>query len=394
MGNTKRLAVVIGRFNPCHIFHVQTLLARAMEYDHVLVLLGSSRKARTWKDPLLWIQRKTLIQASIDELKACSGTKLYRDVDFTPIKDYPYTDNRWIFQVQELVEEKCSNLELHNDWDGRGADEDKKEEWEPILVGVDKDMSTFYLKMFPQWQQDIIEPEGDTTQYSATQVREALFEDRIEDVSHMITSTVSQWLTFWLATPDGQRLQAEYIKAKGSKTVLAYKHREIDPSSGFMRDVYKEAPYSPTFHTVDSVVTWRGHILLIRRRAHPGKGLWALPGGFLETHEWPRDGAVRERTEESKLKFYHKGSKRRLHLHRDWCKSSHEFAHPGRSLRGRTITNAYHWVIPDEYEVEFEAADDADRAQWFTFYDVFKNMDYDIFEDHQHIAHHFVMATR
>jgi len=44
--------------------------------------------------------------------------------------------------------------------------------------------------------------------------------------------------------------------------------------------------------------------------------------------------------------------------------------------------------------VEFEAADDADRAQWFTFYDVFKNMDYDIFEDHQHIAHHFVMATR
>ena len=386
---TKRLAVVIGRFNPCHIFHVQTLLSRAMEYDHVLVLLGSSRKARTWKDPLLWQQRQTLIEASVDDLKISSKSKLYRNVDFTPIKDYPYTDHRWIFQVQELVEEKCSKLETGSDRNGR-LSEDKKEQWEPILVGVDKDMSTFYLKMFPQWEQDIIEPEGDTTLYSATQVREALFEDRIEDVKDLVTPTVSQWLTFWLATREGQRLQAEYLKAKGSKTVLAY--QGIDPSTG--ENVFTPAPYNPTFHTVDSVVTWRGHVLLIRRRAHPGKGLWALPGGFLETHEWPRDGAVRERTEESKLKFYHKGSKRRLHLHKDWCKSSHEFAHPGRSLRGRTITSAYHWVIPDEYEVEFEAADDADRAQWFTFYDVFKNMDYEIFEDHQHIAHHFIMATR
>ena len=387
MGNKKRLAVVIGRFNPCHIFHVQTLLARAMEYDHVLVLLGSSRKARTWKDPLHWEERKRLIELTAAEL---GFDNVLSKVDFAPIKDYPYTDNRWLFQVQEAVELACQDLEGQSFVDDHPGSE-LMEDWEPILVGVDKDMSTFYLKMFPQWEQDVFEPEGNTTQYSATQVREALFEGRLPDVAHMLTRSTIARLATWRETDVGQQLQAEYLKAKGSKTVLAYQNTgnlPVDPEergdyireviaklaqqadSGCSDDLDAEAeairqeliasltdteirvaPYDPIYHTVDSVVTWRGHILFIRRRAHPGKGLWALPGGFLEPHEWPRDGAVRERTEESKLKFFHKGSKRRLHLHRDWCKSSHEFAHPGRSLRGRTITNAYHWVIPAEYEV-------------------------------------------
>jgi bifunctional NMN adenylyltransferase/nudix hydrolase len=394
MGNTKRLAVVIGRFNPCHIFHVQTLLARAMEYDHVLVLLGSSLKARTWKDPLYWQDRRDLIQQTATELNLTptSSTPTAR-IWYAPIKDYPYTDNRWLFQVQEVVESACKDLEDETYVDDE-PDSMPMEEWEPILVGVDKDMSTFYLQMFPQWEQDVFEPEGGTTQYSATQVREALFEDRLSDVADMLTPGTMSWLLSWLSTNKGQALQASYLKAKSSRTVLAYTTQELNPMTGLMEDKLVEAPYSPIFHTVDSVVVWRGHILFIRRRSHPGKGLWALPGGFLNAHEWPRDGAVRERTEESRLKFYHKGSKRRLELHRDWCKSSHEFSHPGRSLRGRTITNAYYWVIPAEYEVEIEAADDADRAQWFSFYDAFKNMSYEIFEDHQHIAHHFVMATR
>ncbi len=41
-----------------------------------------------------------------------------------------------------------------------------------------------------------------------------------------------------------------------------------------------------------------GRLLLIRRNRQPGKGLWALPGGFMETHESPEDAARRELEEE------------------------------------------------------------------------------------------------
>jgi 8-oxo-dGTP diphosphatase len=41
-----------------------------------------------------------------------------------------------------------------------------------------------------------------------------------------------------------------------------------------------------------------GQILLVRRNGQPGKGLWALPGGFIEMKESPADAARREIKEE------------------------------------------------------------------------------------------------
>ena len=54
--------------------------------------------------------------------------------------------------------------------------------------------------------------------------------------------------------------------------------------------------------TVDAVVVQSGHILLVKRGDMPGKGLWALPGGFLNQEETMLDGAIRELKEETKIK--------------------------------------------------------------------------------------------
>ena len=44
-----------------------------------------------------------------------------------------------------------------------------------------------------------------------------------------------------------------------------------------------------------------GEILLVKRAKEPGKGLWGLPGGFVELKESPEIAAVRELKEETQL---------------------------------------------------------------------------------------------
>ncbi|MGC6492246.1 MAG: NUDIX domain-containing protein [Myxococcota bacterium] len=358
-----QLAVVIGRFQPAHKHHVQTLLKAASAYDAGLILLGSSYRARDWKNPFRWEERSGLIDAACDDLGV--GPLFFTKKG---IKDYPYNDNRWVLQIQKTVEEHLQSAE-------------DPEVWEVVLVGANKDASTYYLELFPQWSHHFLEPTGSV---SATTVRRAVYEDDWETVAKLTTPNVCTWLKNWAATAEGCRIREEYEAAQRGRLVLAY-----ESADGSLT----KAAFPPLFHTVDVVLLHKGHVLLIERRSHPGKGLWALPGGFLNAGEWPREGAIRELREETRIHFFLRGNRKRLEISPDWFNDSHQFANPGRSLRGRTITNAYQCVIPDRYEVEVQASDDAARARWFPLYDVLHTMDYELFEDHQAIVAHFALGN-
>ncbi|MBT5414987.1 MAG: NUDIX hydrolase [Rhodospirillaceae bacterium] len=54
---------------------------------------------------------------------------------------------------------------------------------------------------------------------------------------------------------------------------------------------------------VGAVCTWEGRILLCLRDIEPRAGFWTLPAGYLELHESPMDGAMREAQEEARAEI-------------------------------------------------------------------------------------------
>lgn len=97
-------------------------------------------------------------------------------------------------------------------------------------------------------------------------------------------------------------------------------------------------------------------ILLITRKNDPYKGMWAIPGGFVEDDEELETAAIRELEEETGLKV-------------PAMTFLHVFGKVGRDSRGRTVTVTY-YAFADAAEQTVQGADDAAEAQWVYVKDI------------------------
>ena len=149
--------------------------------------------------------------------------------------------------------------------------------------------------------------------------------------------------------------------------------------------MYLSSPFPPVFVTADAVVTCSGHVLVVTRGGNPGKGLLALPGGFVRSNERIKDAAVRELKEETRIKVDKPVLKRAI-------VDSEVFDYPARSERGRTVTHAFHIKLEGKLpEVKLTGADDAVKCQWMPFVEVMRRAD-EFFEDHIHIVNNFITS--
>lgn len=327
--------VYIGRMQPptkAHIANIETALELA---DSVLVLLGSCYQPRTIKNPWNVFERAAMI---LNQLPPEASAR----ITFRGLHDFRYNDQEWVQQVQQIV--KKETLGYLKPKIG--------------IIGCKKDDSSYYLDYFPQWS--LIEMDQ-LEDVNATTVRDEYFSETLFNWKDkdLISSNLTEFLRKWTKTPEYQELVKEYQFIK-------------DYKKG-----WENSPYSPTFVTVDSVVIQSGHVLLIQRKASPGKGLWALPGGFINQDEYVITAMLRELREETKLKVptaVVAGS----------IKGTKVFDYPGRSLRGRTITHAYAIELPPGELSKVKGGDDAAKAKWFPISDVL-DMEEQLFEDHSDI---------
>jgi bifunctional NMN adenylyltransferase/nudix hydrolase len=348
--------IFIGRFEPFHNGHAAVARHALQRARKLVFLIGSADTPRTIKNPWSVAERAVMIQSALAEH---ADRLLIR-----PLRDHLYNESQWIAAVQRAVADAVKA-------DSGDATRPAASATGPRigLIGQDKDASSYYLREFPQWP--LVDVRRTET-LSATELRRYLFEANQLDshgglmlIRANVPGPVFDMLdAFRKNSPAFKQLVAEY------QFIEKY------------RAAWAAAPYPPTFVTTDAVVVHSGHVLLVRRRAEPGKGLWALPGGFVGQDEGLLDACLRELREETRLKLP-------LPVLKGSLKHQHVFDHPERSLRGRTITHAFHFDFPAGELPDVRGGDDAEKARWFAVSEALE-MGPQLYDDHLHILEFFL----
>lgn len=348
--------VLIGRFQPFHNGHLDVIAKALAACERIIVLVGSANLARDTRNPFTYEERATLIRAAV---VGRFGQEALTRVVVNALPDSPYDLQEWIETVQMTVKLNTAPFV-------RPA---------ICLTGHERDETSFYLKLFPQWA---YMGAGDTSGINATALRADYFRGGIDFTSKAWREDGPIWRDVvppeTIAFLDSFRNKPEYARLMRERAAeIAYKKK-----------------YGPGPHvTCDSVVIQSGHVLVGRRKGEYGTGLLAIPGGFLEVarNETLLEGAERECFEETRL-FDHFGPdnqitderRRMLHTH---LRGQDVFGDPNRSRRGRIITHAHLFKLPDDYNLPAVGEwDDLEDVHWMPISDV--RVD-EFFEDHAFI---------
>lgn len=341
--------VYIGRFNPFHIGHYETVKKALEISENVILVLGSHEKPVSFKDPFTTDERVEIIKSAL------SQEELSR-VQFAPQHDHVYNEDRWIASIQGSVRAIVYN----------------KFRAGPTkigMIGFDKDHSSYYLRKFPDWELIEIDPfKIDNKIVSATDLRNSVYE--------------------WSFTQfyDSNKRHKEYsVNENHYKTLFD----KFGPKANKLAHEYDyimnyQEKYGPgPFITGDSLVTQSGHLLVIKRGGDYCNGMLALPGGFINPKERVKEGTVRELKEETDIDLPEKvlyGS----------IVNSNFYDKPERDARGRVITFVYHFKLNDAFALpKVKAKDDAKECFWITF-DEFKRSRTNWFADHYDIVEHMM----
>lgn len=163
----KKVSVIIGRYQPFHLGHLEMVKKASEISDEIILFIGSSNKQISEKDP--WTARERLVMV-YDVILSQEDLKINR-FHFFPAMDSNVNDV-WVKQILMLTKSAV----------GKKAD--------VTLVGHQRDESSFYLKLFPMWKfHEVGILKNDI---SATKIRELYFADK--DINEFVPQSVSEYL--------------------------------------------------------------------------------------------------------------------------------------------------------------------------------------------------------
>jgi bifunctional NMN adenylyltransferase/nudix hydrolase len=335
------LAVFIGRFQPFHHGHLAVVREAQKVADRVLILVGSSNRARDTRNPFTYDERKAMIANTLANGRGSPLSCLSAEQTFIePLPDSG--DASWIADVQHAVK-RCTGTKVAP---------------RVCIIGHERDHTSGYLKWFPQWTYRAVE---DDKGYNATAIRELVLAD----------GKPGFWSSALERLPlhDSVKTALHHFRETDDWWALKY---EREAEVKYREDWGDKEPHL----TADAVVIQSGHVLVIRRGRYPGKGMLALPGGFKEKGETLLQSAMRELREETSLAHPPE-------VLECFLRGSDVFDDPNRSRRGEIVTRAFFFALPDGPLPEVRGADDAAEAFWLPISEVRFDT---LFEDHSFIV--------
>lgn len=172
--------VYIGRFQPFHLAHMQTIKIALQQSQYVILALGSAQNERNTKNPFLASEREQMILSNFSEADQ-------KRIKFVHVIDV-YNDTKWV----ELVKSLVNAIVLETDKIG--------------LIGHFKDDSSYYLKLFPEWQ--MVELDSLVGSISATPLREAYYRGEVYQVEFPLGT--AEFLEKFQKTEIYQQLKYKY----------------------------------------------------------------------------------------------------------------------------------------------------------------------------------------
>jgi bifunctional NMN adenylyltransferase/nudix hydrolase len=359
-------AVLIGRFQPIHAAHLKIFERALEETNQLIVFVGSATEVRTIKNPWTFEQRKTIIERAVKDMVGEKQSPDWRPgpmpesvtdrITVLPLRDYLYQDGRWAGEVYS----KASR---------QGASQDSST---AIYGCVKDDWTDEYLRMFSRWT---LKEVPYMMSLDSTDIRRTLFESgQVIAEEQKVMPSTQTYLNLWM---EGDGRYVDDIRP--GVPVNEHLQEEWDHYQK-EEERWGDHPYgNPQAATADNLVLQNGHVLLVRRGMHPGKGLLALPGGYVSRRESTREAALRELQEETSIEMHEED------LSQHMADRPQVFDHPYRSIGPlRKITNVYRTELPPGEFPIVEGADDAAEADWYPIPDVY-GMKRAFFEDHHHV---------
>ena len=255
-----KLMVIIGRFQPFHLGHLTVVQQAMAQADHLLILCGSCFQPANLRNPWSFEMRQRLILASVPEV-------YHTRLTLHPLADLWYQDTLWANKVEAVIRQHMAKFSIDDDA-------------QVACIGFAKDAQSSHLSMLPAFRMIAVQQPPDV---HATRIRKACFDGNVEAIASDMVPAAHAVLKDALQSPSWQDL------------LVTHRYVQQEKSG------WQHTPYPPVFTTVDAVVFHRGHVLLVRRQGMPGRGLLALPGGYIEVEETLQDACWRELHEETAI---------------------------------------------------------------------------------------------
>ena len=275
-----KYAIVSGSFNPFHIVHKELIHSAFELAEKVIICIEDHKIAASPSSPFSTEERIKMISSAFSK-------DILIDIKFIPLINHPYSDHKFMNQVTELLAQYNNNY--------------------TCLLGH-KSSAAKYLRVLHQI--NLIEYKSSDS-VSSNKIKELYF--TYDKYNRYLDER-----TFIYMEEFKHSSKFKWLKDSWDEVRSHY-------------EAWRGAPSNPVFMVANAVVVdERNCILLTKRQSKYGKGLYTLPGGYVNGGEKSFDVVNRSVRNLTGISF----------IEQD-ISTEKTFDDPKRSLKGRVFAHTF-----------------------------------------------------